>query len=40
MEIENVYPRRRVYVEIPKPSRVSLKLRQNPRLTPRVLTTF
>jgi hypothetical protein len=29
-------PRRRVYVEIPKPSRVSLKLRQNPR----VLTTF
>jgi hypothetical protein len=27
-------PRRLVYVEIPKPSRVSLKLRQNPRLTP------
>jgi hypothetical protein len=33
-------PRRRVYVEIPKPSRVSLKSRQNPRLTPWVLTTF
>jgi hypothetical protein len=28
-------PRRRVYVEIPKPSRVVLKLRQNPWLTPR-----
>jgi hypothetical protein len=31
-------PLRRVYV--PKPSRVSLKLRQNPRLMPQVLTTF
>jgi hypothetical protein len=34
-------PRRRVYVdEIPKPSRVSLKLRQIPRQTLRILTTF
>jgi hypothetical protein len=33
-------PRHRVYVEIPKPSRVSLKLRQDLRPTPRVLTTF
>jgi hypothetical protein len=33
-------PRRQVYVEIPKPSRVSLILRQDPRLTPWVLTTF
>jgi hypothetical protein len=32
-------PRRRVYVEVPKPSRVSLRLRQNPRLAPRVLTS-
>jgi hypothetical protein len=33
-------PQRRVYVETPKPSRVSLKLRQIPQLTTQVLTTF
>jgi hypothetical protein len=31
---------RLVYVEIPKPSLVSLKLRQKPRPTPRVLNPF
>jgi hypothetical protein len=33
-------PRRRVCVWMPGPSRVSLGLRQDSRLTPRVLTTF
>jgi hypothetical protein len=29
--VKELNPRRRVYVEIPKPARVELKLRQNPR---------
>jgi hypothetical protein len=29
--IKELNPRRRVYVEIPKPSRVELKCSQNPR---------